>query len=118
MRNTICVDFDGTIASKNTYDPTQINATPNKGVHDALTRLSKDYTVIIYTTRLSPSQNPTKAMLDKNTKLLTDWLTLNDFDNSHYQGMTGIKIPALYYIDDHGYHFTSWDKTLQDLHGL
>ena len=116
---TIAIDFDGTIATKNDYDPHTINATPNKGVHSALEKLSKDYTVMIYTTRLSPSQNGDTDKFLHNTNLLVDWLDLNDFIRGvHYHGMTGVKLPAKYYIDDHAIRFTNWNQVIGDIHGL
>lgn len=116
---TICVDFDGTIASKNTYDPQTITATPNEGVHDALKELAATYTVIIYTTRLSPSQNHDSTQFMTNRNLLTSWLDKNGFvQGTHYHDMLGVKIPAKYYIDDHGYHYTNWNQAIKDIHGL
>ena len=116
---TLCVDFDGTIASKNTYDPQTINATPNEGVHDALKTLADTYTVIIYTTRLSPSQNHDSTQFMINRNMLKSWLDKNGFiQGTHYHDMLGVKIPAKHYIDDHGYHYTHWNQTIKDLHGL
>lgn len=110
---TICIDFDGTIATRNDYNPERIEATPMPGVHDAMRELMQEYHVIIWTTRLSRINNGSEEQRRSNLRLLLDWLNANGFNaDEHYTDLSGDKIPAKYYIDDHGIRFNDWQSVM------
>lgn len=111
MRRTIAVDFDGVIATPNHWRKDVVNAEPMKGAEQALKLLNKFWDVIIFTSRLSAHNNPTDEQYRQNELLLLTWLNKHGFfEGEHFKGMTGDKIPALYYIDDHGLRFDGWES--------
>jgi len=107
-QRVVCIDFDGVIhryskgwQDGSIYDP------PMDGAKEELKRLiSKDYRVVILTTRLNPEVND-DTNLEKNK--MTKWLADNDFhEGTHYHDITAIKPVAGVYIDDRALRFTNW----------
>ncbi len=107
-QRVICVDFDGVIHRYSKgwqdgaiYDP------PMEGAKEELERLvSKDYKVIILTTRLNPEVND-DINLEKNK--ISKWLSANGFQRgTHYHDITAVKPIAGIYIDDRALRFTNW----------
>jgi len=102
-KNTIAIDFDGVIhryskrwqGMGNAYDP------PMEGVVDAIKRLKEEgYRLVVFSSRSVP--------------VIEEWLKKYDLD-SYFAEITNTKVPAKVYIDDRAYHFTNWDKTMEDL---
>ena len=102
-KRTIAIDFDGVIhryskgfkGKDNAYD------SPNENITDALDYFkSKNYRLVVFSTR--PKE------------VIADWLKKYDLQD-YFSDITDIKIPAKIYIDDRGYKFESWNKTLEEL---
>lgn len=106
---TLCIDFDGVIHnySKGFQDGTLYDG-PSDGLKSALEKLVKKYRLICWTARLNdPHSKATK-------KDIINWLKKYDV-YKYFDGISGTKIPALAYIDDHGIHHTSWKDTMKQL---
>ena len=102
-KNTIAIDFDGVVhkyskgwqGMENAYDP------PNTGAIMAIKELKKKgYRLVIFSSR--------------NVSTIEEWLLKYDL-STYFDEITNTKIPAKVYIDDRAYHFTTWEKTLEDL---
>ncbi|GEM_PF-430797 len=102
-KRTIAIDFDGVIhrysegfkGKDNAYDP------PNENITEALEYFkSRGYRLVVFSTR--PKE------------VIADWLKNYDLAD-YFEDITDIKIPAKIYIDDRGYKFESWKKTLEEL---
>ena len=102
-KRTIAIDFDGVIhryskgfkGKDNAYDP------PNENITEALDYFkSRGYRLVVFSTR--PKE------------VIADWLTNYDLAD-YFEDITDIKIPAKIYIDDRGYKFENWNKTLEEL---
>ena len=109
-QKVICVDFDGVIhlyskgwQDGSIYDP------PVDGAREKLKILvSKDYRVIIFTTRLNPEVNK-DINFEKNK--MNKWLVANGFQKgTHYHDITAVKPIAEVYIDDKALRFTNWEN--------
>ena len=61
---------------------------------------SRDYRLVVFSTR--PKE------------VIADWLKNYDLAD-YFEDITDIKIPAKIYIDDRGYKFENWKKTLEEL---
>ena len=82
------------------YDENKIPDIRN-GAKDFIIKLSKDYKLILFTTRES-----SKAK---------DWLIENDI-NQYFSEITNIKPPAYIYLDDRALKFDgNYDKTLEEI---
>ena len=114
-RNTkqLAIDFDGVIhkSSKSFHDGT-IYDEPVDGVGKALKKLSKDYTLIIYTCKA----NPDRPLVNGKTgiELIWEWLKKYDFDR-YIEDITYTKPNAKYYIDDKAVRFTNWNQVIGEL---
>tara|TARA_Y100000034_G_scaffold125117_1_gene174247 strand:- start:268 stop:609 length:342 start_codon:yes stop_codon:yes gene_type:complete len=102
-KRTIAIDFDGVIhrysegwkGMDNAYDP------PSEGTSRAIRRLyNQGYRLVIFTSR----------SVDVVRPWLLKYGLLKYFDD-----ITNTKIPAKVYIDDRGYKFENWEKTIEDL---
>jgi len=107
------VDFDGVIHlnSKGYHDGT-IYDSPIEGAYEALERLSKDYTVIIYTCKAKPDRGLINGKT--GTELVWEWLkehNMAQFVNK----VTAEKPRARFYIDDKALHFKNWDDTFRQI---
>ena len=112
----LAIDFDGVIhkSSKSFYDGT-IYDDPVDGVEEALKRLSKDYTLIIYTCKANPDR---PLINDKTgTELIWEWLEKHNFAK-YISKITSEKPRAIVYIDDKGIRFHDWEECLNDLENL
>ena len=115
-RNTkqLAIDFDGVIhkSSKSFHDGT-VYDNPVDGVDEALKRLSKDYTLIIYTCKA----NPERPLVNKKTgiELIWNWLQKYDLD-SYIDNIVYGKPNAKYYIDDKGIRFTDWNQSIKEVY--
>ena len=114
-RNTkqLAIDFDGVIhkSSKSFHDGT-IYDDPVDGVEEALKRLSKDYTLIIYTCKANPDR---PLINDKTgTELIWEWLRKYGLDK-YIEDITYTKPNAKYYIDDKAVRFTNWNQVIEEI---
>lgn len=85
MKKTILIDLDGVLNEYNGNYRENFIPKAAKGVNDFLKILSKDYNIVIFTTR--------------NNALATNWLKENSLDK-YVSEITNIKRPCLLYIDD------------------
>ncbi len=111
--NNIAIDFDGVIHNfdKGWYDGTCYGE-PLPGSLDALKTLSKKYNIIIFTAKAKKN----RPLVDgKNgVQLVKDWL--EQYNVMQYiSEITSEKPRAQIYIDDNGYRFETWNKTLRDI---
>jgi FMN phosphatase YigB (HAD superfamily) len=83
------VDFDGVLNNYTGYDPHNL-FTPRRGVEDFLKELSKEYNIIIFSTR--------------NSSDIVKWLEKYHL-SKYIHRVTNIKPPAVVYIDDRGLRF-------------
>ena len=102
-KKTIAIDFDGVIhryskgwqGMGNAYDP------PNPGAVAAIKELNqRGYRLVVFSSR--------------NVDIIKEWLSKHDL-SEYFDEITNTKIPARVYIDDRGYRFTSWEKTMEEL---
>ena len=108
--NTLAIDFDGVIHNHNLgfHDGTCYGK-PIKGAIDAIKKLSKKYTIIIFTCKA----NPNRPLINRKTgtELVWDWLKKHNIDR-YIKNVTYNKPNALFYIDDKAIHFNNWNNIL------
>ena len=111
--NNVAIDFDGVIHNfdKGWHDGTCYGE-PLPGSINAIKRLSKKYNIIIFTAKAKKN----RPLVNGKTgvELVKEWLEkygLIDFVSE----ITSEKPRAKIYIDDNGYRFESWEKTLNDI---
>ena len=94
------IDLDGVLDNYTKYDYDKIPKI-RTGTKEFLEELSKDYKLILFTTR--------------NTKQATEWLIENKID-MYFYNVTNVKIPAKIYIDDRAITFKgNYKQTLQNI---
>lgn len=111
--NTLAIDFDGVIHknSKGLYDGTVYDE-PMIDSFEALKELSDTYKIIVFTCKA----NPNRPLLNGKTGTELVWEWLNKHNMSQYvNDVVWGKPNAIRYIDDKGYYFQSWKKTLKDI---
>ncbi len=101
MKKTIMIDLDGVLDNYNgNYIEDKIPDIKS-GAKEFIEKLSKDYELILFTTR--------------NSKLATIWLQDNKIDK-YFKDVTSVKIPAYIYIDDRAIKFEGdYNKTLDEI---
>ena len=111
--NNVAIDFDGVIHNfdKGWHDGTCYGE-PLTGSINAIKSLSKKYNIIIFTAKAKKN----RPLVNGKTgvELVKEWLEkygLIDFVSE----ITSEKPRAKIYIDDNGYRFESWEKTLNDI---
>ena len=111
--NNVAIDFDGVINNfdKGWHDGTCYGE-PLPGSINAIKSLSKKYNIIIFTAKAKKN----RPLVNGKTgvELVKEWLEkygLIDFVSE----ITSEKPRAKIYIDDNGYRFESWEKTLNDI---
>ena len=109
----IGIDFDGVIhkCSQGYYDGT-IYDDPVEGAYDALEKLSKKYTIIIYTAKAKPDRGLVNGKT--GTELVWEWLEKHNMSN-FVAKVTAEKPRAVCYIDDKGVEFIDWNSCLTRL---
>lgn len=112
----IGVDFDGVIhkCSKGYYDGT-IYDDPVEGSYEALEKLSKKYTVILYTCKAKPDRGLVNGKT--GTELIWEWLEKHDM-SKFISKVTSEKPRAVAYIDDKSIKFSSWESCLKEVDKL
>ena len=105
------VDFDKVIhkCSKGYYDGT-IYDEPVEGAYEALKRLSKNYTVIVYTCKAKPDRGLVNGKT--GTELVWEWLKEQNMAQ-FVSKVTAEKPRARFYIDDKAIRFTDWDSAFE-----
>ena len=101
---TICIDFDGVIYKNLVYQgTTTIKGSPIEGAKVALQELSRDYKIVI---------NSSRFETDEGMDAVREWLIENDMD---YE-LSKFKPTAHIYLDDRGIQFQGdWTKSIQDI---
>ncbi|MBT3520095.1 MAG: hypothetical protein HN480_02410 [Gammaproteobacteria bacterium] len=111
--NNIAIDFDGVIHN---FDKGWHNGTcygdPLPGSLEAIRALSEKYNIIIFTAKAKSNRPLVNGKT--GTELVKEWLEKYNV-MQYVQEITSEKPRAKIYIDDNGYRFNSWDKTLKDL---
>ena len=99
MKKTIMIDLDGVLDNYTVY--TDNIPEIRKGAKDFVKKLSKNYELILFTTR--PSMKATK------------WLEENKIDK-YFKDVTNTKYPAYIYLDDRAIKFEGdYDKALEEI---
>jgi len=108
--NNIAIDFDGVIhkSAKGFYDGTVYDE-PVDGALDAIKKLSKIYSIVIFTAKAKADRPLVNGMTGE--QLVWEWL--KKYDIAQYvKEVTSEKPRAVAYIDDKGIRFTDWNTTL------
>jgi len=102
------IDFDKVIhkCSKGYYDGT-IYDDPVEGAYEALEKLSKRYTVIVYTCKAKPDRGLVSGKT--GTELVWEWLKEQNMAQ-FVSKVTAEKPRARFYIDDKAIRFTDWES--------
>jgi phosphoheptose isomerase len=109
----IGVDFDRVIhkCSKGYYDGTIYDG-PIEGSFEGLKKLSKKYTVIVYTCKAKPDRGLVNGKT--GTELVWEWLEKHNM-SQFVSKVTSEKPRAVAYIDDKAIRFTSWEDCLKQV---
>lgn len=112
----IGIDFDGVIHknSKGFYDGT-IYDDPIEGAYEALEKISKKYTVIMFTAKAKSDRGLVNGKT--GTELVWEWLKKHDMAK-FVSKVTSEKPRAVIYIDDKALRFDNWNDCHSDLKGL
>ena len=111
-RKTIMIDVDKTIHeySEGWKDGTLYDIMI-PGAKEAIDELSKDYEIVIFTSRLSAVHD--ESEIERQKELLSEWLINNEI---YYDDMTADKRPASYYVDDKSIKFEGdWNEVLRQI---
>ncbi len=96
----LAIDFDGTIHDWNNPKPGMRMGPPIFGAQEALRSFKEaGHTIVIFSVRGG----------EDSRKHVADWL---NYYAIPYSYITNIKIPADWYIDDRGMHFTNWKEAV------
>ena len=113
FKKTIAVDLDGVIFEYREWKGVEHFGKPIKNAVRSLELLKKmGFKIVIYTTRLNPKIN-TEEPLPVLKELVSAALKKEriPFDEIETSG----KPMALYYIDDRGIRFSTWEIVLQQV---
>jgi len=115
-KKTLCIDFDGVIHKySGGWGSGGIDDVPMEGAKDALALLiRRGYNIVIFTARLHPKfkEEDEREGIDSREEIL-EWLKKYKFKKDiHYHKLTGLKYPAMAYIDDRAIRFTNWKDIL------
>ena len=105
------IDFDGVIHDDNLgfHDGT-VYGLPIKGSLEAIKLLSKHFNIIIFTAKAKKDRPIVNGKT--GTELVREWLKKHDV-LKYVSDITAEKPRALLYIDDKGFRFDNWAKTLK-----
>lgn len=111
--NTIAIDFDGVIHSFELgfHDGT-IYGTPIDGSIEAIKRIAKKYTIVIYTAKAKQDRPLINGKT--GTELVWEWLKKYKLDQ-YIKDITAEKPRCICYIDDKAIQFKNWNQSLTDL---
>tara|TARA_B100000674_G_C37979636_1_gene981312 strand:+ start:8556 stop:9524 length:969 start_codon:yes stop_codon:yes gene_type:complete len=110
------IDFDGVIhkCSKGYYDGT-IYDEPIEGTYQALQKLSKQYTLIVYTCKAKPDRGLVNGKT--GTELVWEWLEKHNM-SQFVSKVTSEKPRAVAYIDDKAIKFSDWSSCMGEVKKL
>lgn len=109
----IAIDFDGVIHknSKGFYDGT-IYDDPVEGAYESLEKLSKKYTVIVF----SAKARSDRGLVNGKTGIELIWKWLEKHNMSQFVSkVTSEKPRAVKYIDDKAIKFLNWNDALKEV---
>ena len=111
--NTIAIDFDGVIHSFELgfHDGT-IYGTPIEGSIEAIKKIAKKYTIVIYTAKAKKDRPLINGKT--GTELIWEWLRKYQLD-SYIKDITAEKPRCICYVDDKAVQFKNWNQALIDL---
>ena len=111
--NNVAIDFDGVIHDfdKGWHDGTCYGE-PLPGSIEAIKNLSKKYNIIIFTAKAKKNRPIVNGKT--GVELVKEWLEKYDLLD-YVNEITSEKPRAKIYIDDNGYRFENWTKTLNDI---
>lgn len=111
--NTIAIDFDGVIHSFELgfHDGT-IYGTPIEGSIEAIKKIAKKYTIVIYTAKAKQDRPLVNGKT--GTELVWEWLRKHQLD-SYIKDVTAEKPRCICYVDDKAVQFINWNQALIDL---
>ena len=111
--NTIAIDFDGVIHSFELgfHDGT-IYGTPIEGCIEAIKKIAKKYTIVIYTAKAKKDRPLINGKT--GTELIWEWLRKYQLD-SYIKDITAEKPRCICYVDDKAVQFINWNQALIDL---
>jgi phosphoheptose isomerase len=113
----IGIDFDGVIhkCSKGYHDGT-IYDDPVEGAKEALQKLSRDHTVIVYTCKAKPDRGLVNGRT--GSELVWEWLKKHDMAQ-YVSKVTAEKPRAFAYIDDKAVPFAGgWDNVIAQVNNM
>ncbi len=114
-KTNIGIDFDGVIHknSKGYYDGT-IYDEPIDGSYEALERISKKYTIVIYTCKAKPD----RGLVNGKTGITLVWEWLKKHNMAKFVSkVTAEKPRAVFYIDDKTFRFVDWASCFKQIQG-
>ncbi len=112
-KQQICLDFDGVIYknSKGFHDGTLYDV-PLDGAIESIKYINENlkYDLVIHTCKA----NPERPLINGKTGIELVWEWLEKYEiSSNIKEVTYVKPNALYYIDDKGIRFESWNQILK-----
>jgi len=113
-KHIISIDFDGGFIhkdSKGFYDGTVYDE-PLEDTKEALQILSKNFTIVIYTTKARPDRPLINGRTE--TELIWEWLKKHEL-NDYISDVTNEKPRAVCYIDEKGISFQNWNDFLKQV---
>ena len=112
----IGIDFDGVIHknSKGYHDGT-IYDDPIEGTYEALEKLSKEHTLILFTAKAKPDRGLVNGR--QTVDLIWEWLDKHNL-SQFVSKVTAEKPRAVVYIDDKGLRFSDWQECLKNLQDM
>lgn len=115
-KKVIAIDFDGVIHknSKGFYNG-KVYDDPVDGSLTAIKDLSKNYDIIIFTCKALKDRPLIEGKTGK--ELIIEWLKKQNI-NQYIKDVSYEKPRAFLYIDDKGYRFSNWQKTLDYIREL
>lgn len=117
---TISIDFDGVLHSyEHGWADGTIYGTLLDGAAAALHRLlAVPFAIIVQTCRTPPHRVAMWITEQTGIPAIVDTGATRFWTRTDCILVTGSKLPAIIYVDDRGYRFTTWDQTLLDLPAL
>jgi len=108
----IAIDFDGVIHKYSKgYGDGSLYDKPMEGVSEALKQLSKQYDIVIFTTRENTGIPPEMG-IEKDENTVWGWLIKNKLDNYIYDITNKKPVEAKLFIDDRALEFKNWNDAL------
>lgn len=103
-RLTLAVDFDGVLHNPDNKKKGYRLGQPIKGAVEAMQKLHNEGAIITI--------HSVWADTEQRCQAISKWCRYFDIP---YDFITNQKPLAKYYVDNHGYKFSSWEQALKDL---